>query len=55
MAAQTGTVATGALDRPGAQCGVIAGKLHQSGVTLGRGFDGDLRQDTTSSRVDRGR
>lgn len=45
----------GPIDRPRAQRGVLAGELHQSCVTLGRRFDGDLIEDTTGSRVEGGR
>jgi hypothetical protein len=55
MAAQTGTMASGPFDRPGPQRGVFARELHQLGVALGRGFHGDLAEDTTSSGVDHGR
>jgi hypothetical protein len=34
---------------------VFIGELHQSGVALGRGVHGDLIEDTTGGRVDRGR
>ena len=55
MAAQTGAVAAGSLDRPGTQHRVVVGELHQLGIALGCRLDGDLVEDTTGRGVDRGR
>ena len=53
--AQTGTMAAGALDRPGPQRRVVVGELHQLGIALGCRLDRDLVEDTTGRGVDHGR
>jgi hypothetical protein len=53
VTAQTGAVAAGSLDRPGPQCRMVVGELHQFGIALGCRLDGDLIADTTGRGVDR--
>ena len=55
MPTQAGAVATGALDRPGPQRGVVVGELHELGIALGCRLHRDLVEDTTGRGVDHGR
>ena len=55
MSTQTGAVTAGPFDGPGSQRRVVVGELHQLGVALGCGLDGDLIQDTTGRGVQDGR
>ena len=50
---QAGAVATGPLDRPGPQHGVLVGELHQLGIAVSGGLDSDLAEYAASGRVDR--
>ena len=52
---QPGAVAAGALDRPRPQRRVLVGELHQLGVAVGGGLDGDLVEHAAGAGVDRGR
>lgn len=54
VARQTGAMAAGALDRPGPQDGVLVGELHQLGVPIRGGLDGDLVEHTAGPGVDDG-
>ena len=52
---QTSTVTAGALDGPGSQHRVLIGELHQLGVTVGGGLDGDLVEHPAGAGIDCGR
>jgi hypothetical protein len=54
VAAQTGAVTSGPLDRPYPQRGVFAGELHQLAIAFGRGVHGDLAEHATRRGVDHG-
>jgi hypothetical protein len=52
---QAGAVTAGAFDRPGPQGCVLVGELHQLGVAVSGGLDGDLVEHAAGPGVDRGR
>ena len=52
---QAGAVPTGPLDRPGPQHGVLVGELHQLGIAIRGGFDGDLAEYPAGGSINHGR
>lgn len=52
---QAGAVTAGALDRRRAQGSVLVDELHQFGVAIGGGVDGDLLEHAAGTSVDDGR
>jgi hypothetical protein len=52
---QPGTVAAGALDGPRPQRGLLVGELHELGVAVSGGLDGEPIEHAAGPRIDRGR